>query len=198
MDLVLRPGECRRLAGPPGSGKSALLLTLAGYDAPMPARRVEVFGQEPGAMATGKVLYLGQQAPRLAGSLRREVTLGIGRTPDDTEIEGALEEAGLGAAMARIGGLTGNVAEGRRNLSASEQAGLLLGRGLLARPHLALVDADEIGLSRQQLGRLLDHLKSVDAAALIVTSDPEAVLRLGPPLALESTFRPPAEAERDP
>ncbi|SIO54613.1 ATP-binding cassette, subfamily B [Rhodovulum sp. ES.010] len=197
LDFVLEQGGCRRLAGPQGSGKSALLLTLAGFDAPIPARRIQVFGRAPGALAPGEVLYLGRPAPGLAGSLRREATLGIGRRPDDAEIQGALEAAALGAAVARIGGLAGKVAEGRRNLTASEQAGLLLARGLLARPKLALVDADEIGLGRKELGRLLDHLTSLGAAVLIVTSDAEAALRLGPAILLERGLAPALKAECD-
>lgn len=185
IDLVLPPGDRRRLAGPSGSGKSALLLALAGFDMPLPARRFTVLGRDPEALAPGQVLYLGRQAPGLAGTLRREVSLGIGRVPDDAEIERALRAAGLDAAMARLGGLAGRISEGRRNLTASEQAGLLLARALLACPKLALVDADEIGLGRGALGRLLDHLASVGAAALVVTSDAAAVLRLGPPIMLE-------------
>lgn len=195
-DLVLERGARRRLAGPSGSGKSALLLALAGFDPPMPGQRVSVFGHAPGALAAGEVLFLGRQAPGLAGTLRREVTLGIGRTPDDAEIEQALEAAALGAA-ARLGGLDGKVREGRRNLTATEQAALLLARGLLARPKLALIDADEIGLGRRDLGRLLDHLTALGAAALVVTTDAEAMLRLGPPITLDRGVTPVVEDRGD-
>lgn len=198
LDLVLQRGECRRLAGPSGSGKSALLLALAGFDRLAEAQRFAVLGQPPESLAPGEVLYLGRQAPGLAGSLRREVTLGIGRMPDDSEIQGALEAAGLSAVVARIGGLGGKISEGRRNLTASEQAGLLLARVLLARPKLALVDADEIGLGRPALGRLLDHLASVGAAVLVVTSDAEAILRLGPPVVLEASDPRAKSASSDP
>ena len=192
--FVLERGTRRRLAGPSGSGKSALLLALAGFDPPMPGQRVAVFGRSPGALATGEVLYLGRQAPGLAGTLRREVTLGTGRVPEDAEIERVLEAVHLGPAVARLGGLDGKVSEGRRNLTATEQSALLLARGLLARPKLALVDADEIGLVRQDLGQLLDHLAEIGAAALVVTSDPEAMLRLGPPIQLTRVAAAPPRA----
>jgi ABC-type transport system involved in cytochrome bd biosynthesis fused ATPase/permease subunit len=198
IDLVLPPGEWRRLAGPSGCGKSALLLALAGFEMPLAARRVAVFGLTPEALGPGQVHYLGRQSPGLAGTLRREVTLGTGRAPDDAEIMAALQAAGLEAAVARLGGLAGKIAEGRRNLTASEQAGLLLARALIARPNLALIDADEIGLGREGLGRLLDHLADIGAAALVVTSDPEAILRLGPPITLTVPQPTPAKARRDP
>jgi ABC-type multidrug transport system fused ATPase/permease subunit len=185
LDLVLAQGERRCLAGPQGSGKSALLLAIAGFDLPLLARRIAVFGQRPEALDPGIVHYLGRQSPGLSGTLRREVTLGIGRAPDDDEIMAALRAAHLEPAVARMGGLGGKVAEGRRNLTASEQAALLLARALLARPKLALIDADEIGLHGEGLGRLLDHLSDIGAAALVITSDTEALPRLGAPITLQ-------------
>jgi ABC-type transport system involved in cytochrome bd biosynthesis fused ATPase/permease subunit len=192
--LVLDRGEHRRLSGPSGSGKSALLLALAGFDPPMPGQRVAVFGRNPGALAAGDVLYLGRQAPGLAGSLRRELTLGTARTPDDAEIEVAVQAAGLGPAATRLGGLDGKVLEDRRNLTATEQAALLLARGLLARPKLALLDTDEIGLGDEGLERLLDHLAEIGAAALVVSSDVRAIQRLGQPTTLQLLQPVPATA----
>jgi ABC-type transport system involved in cytochrome bd biosynthesis fused ATPase/permease subunit len=143
-------------------------------------------GHAPGgAMRSGRVLYLGKHAPSLKGSLRRDLTLGTGRSPDDMEIRAALARAGLADLEDRLGGLSGTVAEGRRNLTATEQSRLLLARGLLARADLALIDADEIGLARGALRCLLDHFEERGASALIVTSDPEAMLRLGPSIALQ-------------
>lgn len=82
----------------------------------------------------------------------------------------------------RLGGLNGQVAEGRRNLTSTERARLLLARGLIAKPNLALIDADEIGLSGDALSTLLDHFERIGTAVLIVTSDKAAQLRLGAPL----------------
>jgi ABC-type transport system involved in cytochrome bd biosynthesis fused ATPase/permease subunit len=130
------------------------------------------------------VLYLGRHAPRLMGSLRREATLGIGRDVEDEEIVAALDRADLTGMATRLGGLDGRVAEGRRNLTATEQARLHLVRALLSRPALALIDADEIGLNHVALAALVDHLSGTGAAALIVTSDPATVLRLGPAVSL--------------
>jgi ABC-type transport system involved in cytochrome bd biosynthesis fused ATPase/permease subunit len=139
---------------------------------------------DPAALPTGRVVYLGRHAPQLKGSLRRDVTLGLGRSPSDQDIENALVDAGLEEMSRRLGGLEGMVAEGRRNLTASEQSRLLLARGLLSRPDLALVDADEIGLHGATLTCLLDHFERVGAAALIVTSDRQAAARLTGPISL--------------
>ena len=191
FDLTLRRGEMRRLAGPGSAEASRLLTGLAGLDLAPPARRFEVCGAAPGALKSGRALYLGPHAPTLRGSLRREATLGIGRSPTDDEIEAALACAGLDGLLDRLGGLGGRVAEARRNLSADERARLTLARALLARPDIALIDADEIGLRGDLLAQLLDRLSEIGAAALVVTSDPEATLRLGASL---SGFQPPGAA----
>ncbi|MEM0934358.1 MAG: ABC transporter transmembrane domain-containing protein [Pseudomonadota bacterium] len=185
FDLRLAQGEVRRLSGPRGCGKSVLLLALAGFEAPPPAKRFNVLGADPVALQTGRILYLGRQSPQLKGSLRRQATLGIGRQPGANEILSALRRAGLAGLAERLGGLEGHIDEGRRNLTASEQSRLLLVRGLLARPSLALIDADEIGLDATALTALLDHLGSMGAAALVVTADRTTSRRLGPPYALK-------------
>lgn len=186
LNLRLEEGALRRLSGPPGSGKTSLLRALAGFEKPYAAKIFTLFGSSPGALTLGQVLYLGSGAPSLAGSLRREVTLGIGRKPNDAEIDRALEIAGLGATRDRLGGLAGRVFEGRRNLTVTEQARLLVARGLLSRPDIALIDADDLGLDSADLGLLLDHLTEISAAGLVVTSDPKHMLRLGPPIALRA------------
>ncbi|MEO1732426.1 MAG: hypothetical protein AAFR45_02175, partial [Pseudomonadota bacterium] len=62
---------------------------------------------------------------------------------------------------------------------------ILLTRALLARAKLALIDADEVGLRGAPLARLINHLEDTKTAALIVTTCPEAMLRLGQSLSLE-------------
>ncbi len=178
LDAKLSRSTLSRLDGPEGCGKSTLLLALAGFETQPPARQFTVLGVNPVALRTGQVLYLGRHTPQLKGSLRRDATLGIGRSVTDTEIIGALHDAGLQDMLARIGGLDGKIAEGRRNLTASEQIRIHLARALLSRPELALIDADEIGLDGDNLMQLLDYMDRINAAGLIVTSDPTALDRL--------------------
>ncbi|MEM9249211.1 MAG: ABC transporter transmembrane domain-containing protein [Pseudomonadota bacterium] len=193
FDLRLNAGDLRRLSGPAGCGKSTLLLALAGCETVPKAARFEVCGGAPGSAHPGRILYLGRLSPVLKGSLRREVTLGIGRRPSDEEIGRTLAHVGLHGVLERLGGLSGAVSEGRRNLTTTEQARLLLARALLARPALALIDADEIHLTRSDLSCLLDHLDCTGAAALIVTRDREAIARLGAPVALQGRTAAPVQ-----
>ncbi|MEM7722401.1 MAG: ABC transporter ATP-binding protein [Pseudomonadota bacterium] len=169
INLTLAQGTMRRLSGPPSSGKSRLLLTLAGMEAAPRDGTLETLGNAPAALKSGSILYLGPKAPMLKGSLRRNLTLGTGRSPRDEELARILDLAGLTEMAARMGGLDGQVAEAARNLTSSERTRLYLARGLLARPRLALVDAEEIGLSGDALRLLLDHFAGCEAAALVVT-----------------------------
>lgn len=170
IDLTLEQGEVRRLSGPPGSGKSRLLLTLAGLETAPRNGELKTLGHDPAALPSGAVLYLGPHAPMLKGSLRRNLILGTGRTPEQQDLDAILSTAGLSEMVARLGGLNGQVTEGGRNLTSTERIRLHLARGLIARPQLALVDADEIGFQGRDLVRLLDHFERSGTSALVVTS----------------------------
>ncbi len=187
IDLTLERGAVRRLTGPASSGKSRLLLTLAGFEASPREGTLETLGSTPAALTSGRILYLGPHAPMLRGSLRRTLTLGTGRTPQDEELEAVLGLSGLSDMAARLGGLGGQVAEGGRNLTSSERTGLYLARGLIARPALSLVDADEIGLDGDDLSLLLDHFEKCGTAALVVTSTRVRRTITGAPLVLRKS-----------
>ena len=186
LDLVVERGSVHRLTGPPGSGKSRMLLMLAGLERCPRKGCVEVFGQNPSAIPSGDRLYLGPRAPMLKGSLRRTLTLGTGRKPSDDEIVATIDRCGLTGLVERIGGLDGKVSEGSLNLTSSERAGLFLIRGLIARPSLALVDAEELGFDAQTTTLLLQHFAEIECAALVVTgvdySGPEPTIALVPEL----------------
>ena len=170
IDARLARGDVQYLTGPPRSGKSWLLLMLAGLESPTEGR-IQVLGRDPAVLSTGSCLYLGPHAPILKGSLRRNLALGTGRMPNDDELMPAAAQSGLTDLLARLGGLNGQLAEGARNLTSTEKSGVLLARGLISRASLMLIDADEIGLAGKNLRRLLEHCASIDAAALVVTSD---------------------------
>lgn len=185
LTATLARGEIRRLVGSPGIGKSHLMMLAAGLEEPT-GGRLRVLGRRPAELAPGEMLYLGGASPALCGSLRREVLLGTGRIPPDAEIVGTLAAVGLGPLAERLGGLDGRVDEGRRNLSASETARLLLARCLLARPGIVLVDADEVGFTAADLELLVEHLRAIGAAGLVAAARAPGslhslpCLRLGP------------------
>ncbi|MEL6476116.1 MAG: ABC transporter transmembrane domain-containing protein [Pseudomonadota bacterium] len=170
VSFAVQQGQTVRLTGLSGSGKSRLLAVAAGLDR-APTGRVSVLGLPPVAVAAGRVLYLGRFSPHLKGTLRRACTLGLARPVEDAEIRAAFDRAGLMGVHDRLGGLSGQVAEGRRNLTSTECSGILLIRGLLAKAELALLDADEIGLKEPGIALLLEHFARHRTATVIVSSE---------------------------
>ena len=168
VNLKLRRSAIRVLTAKDPAMASRLLMLAAGLEDPE-AGSFHVLGRHPAELDPQAVLYLGGASPSLRGSLRRDVLLGTGRSLEDEEIISVLEKVGLHPLLARIGGLDGRIDEGRRNLSAAEQRCILLARGILARPKLALIDADEVGLQPADIEMLITHFREIGSAALVAT-----------------------------
>lgn len=177
----LRRGETAALTGPAGAGKSLLLRLAAGL-ATAEAGGVRVAGADPRALGardrTRALVYLGPETPILAGSLRRALALGARPRPDDDALRAVAGRVGLGAALDRLGGLDGSVAEGGRNLSDGERAMVGLAR-LALRPHaLALVDGIDAHLDERGREALIGLLLTRPGAALCAPRHPEVADRL--------------------
>jgi len=169
----LQAGIWARLVGPAGSGKSYLLLMVAGLE-PSPSHAVRVRGMRPVNTPPGEVLYLGPFSPMLKGSIRRNILMGATTPPSDEDLESLARRAGLGTALDRLGGLSAPVKERAVNLSHAERASLLVTRAIVADPRLLLVDADEIGLEGTQVRLLAEALKSRGCAAVIASRSESA------------------------
>jgi ABC-type transport system involved in cytochrome bd biosynthesis fused ATPase/permease subunit len=144
---------------------------LAGLEEAPRSGRLRVLGRDPATIPTGQILYLGPCAPLLKGTLRRALTLGTGQKLSDEELLAVLRAPRLQGLLERLGGLDGQVFEGARNLTSSDLTSLFLARGLIARPSLALVDADELGFDADAIGLLLTRFAETRCAALIVTGE---------------------------
>ena len=168
VSLKLPRGAIRLLVAENSAHAGHLLRLSEGLEAPK-GGYFRVLGRHPAELDPKAILYLGSTSPSLRGSLRRDVLLGTGRTINDDEILSVLKNLGLGPLLDRIGGLDGRIDEGRRNLSAAEQRSILLARGLVAKPKLALIDADEIGFGPNDIAMLIAHFRDIGSAALIAS-----------------------------
>jgi branched-chain amino acid transport system ATP-binding protein len=178
FDLYVRAGEITALLGPNGAGKSSTLMAIAGH--------VEV--------QAGHVLFEGEDIGRLPPVERTRRGIAIvpeGRRifPDLTVAENLL-----------VGGYTKSVAEARRAenevyalfprlaerrrqqaglLSGGEQQMLAIGRALMARPRLMLVDELSLGLMPAMVElcwRALLELKRQGLAILLVEQNTHRAL----------------------
>jgi ABC-type transport system involved in cytochrome bd biosynthesis fused ATPase/permease subunit len=107
----------------------------------------------------------------LAGSIRRALTLGLRKRPADEVILSQAQRFGLTAALARVDGLDGHIAEGARNLSSGEYRSLLLTRIALGDAPVLLLDEPDEGLDQLGLVQLRSFLRERDATVILVSHD---------------------------
>ena len=157
LNLEVRPGEVVALLGPNGAGKTTTLETIAGLNRPI-SGTVELSGQNVGGtpayvlarrglalVPEGRALFPGltvREHLRLAG--------GRGARKGHSHEEELLEMLPeLRKCLGRKAGL----------LSGGEQQMLALGRALVTRPRLLLVDEMSLGLAPVVVERLLPILR---------------------------------------
>ena len=156
LNLEVRPGEVVALLGPNGAGKTTTLETIAGLHRPI-SGTVELSGEGIGGkpahilarrgvalVPEGRALFPGltvHEHLRLAG--RR----GRGSARPEDELLEMLPE--LRKCLGRKAGL----------LSGGEQQMLAVGRALVTRPRLLLVDEMSLGLAPVIVERLLPILR---------------------------------------
>jgi len=186
VSLHLNKGEIVTLIGANGAGKTTLLNTLSAIT---PA-------------ASGDILLEGKA---LAGhSADRVVSLGLSQVPEGRQVFNPLtveENLELGAYLRyRAGGQKGEIAadmqrmfqmfprleERRRQaagtLSGGEQQMLAIGRALMARPKLLLLDEPSMGLAPlvvQDIFKVIQRLRSEEGTTiLLVEQNARAALKV--------------------
>ena len=158
LNLVVQPGEVVALLGPNGAGKTTTLETIAGLNRPI-SGTVELSGENIGGtpayvlarrglalVPEGRALFPGltvREHLRLAGGRGA----GKGGGSREEELLEMLPE--LRKCLGRKAGL----------LSGGEQQMLAVGRALVTRPRLLLVDEMSLGLAPVIVERLLPILR---------------------------------------
>ncbi len=158
LNLEVRPGEVVALLGPNGAGKTTTLETIAGLNRPI-SGTVELSGENIGGtpayvlarrglalVPEGRALFPGltvREHLRLAGGRGA----GKGGGNHEEELLEMLPE--LRKCLGRKAGL----------LSGGEQQMLAVGRALVTRPRLLLVDEMSLGLAPVIVERLLPILR---------------------------------------
>ena len=168
VSLKVNAGEVVALLGPNGAGKTTLLLALAGLLKPTKGE-VKLFGALTKApchvRARQGLAFIGDDRNLLRTLTVRQNLRIIGRMPSDlTEVfpELALKMKAKGSL-----------------LSGGQQQMLALGRAIVARPRLLIVDELSLGLAPIVRDRLLVKLRSLadeGAAVVIVEQSVRSVL----------------------
>ena len=184
VSLEEKEGEIVALIGGNGAGKTTLLNLISGLVKP----------------TAGKVLFRGEDITVL--SPEKIVALGIGQVPEGRLLFGPLtvrENLELGAYVRRgqknrqivsddfeyvlnlFPILSKRLNQRAGTLSGGEQQMLAIGRGLLAKPALMLLDEPSLGLApliAQEIFEVIEKIKSEGATILLVEQNAQAALKV--------------------
>jgi branched-chain amino acid transport system ATP-binding protein len=165
-DFVLRQGEAVALLGPNGSGKSTCLNAISGF-APIAGGTVEFGGVNIAGWPAHRIVRQGVVQVSQSRDLFPDLTV-----EDNLQLGGYTRKA---ADPAEIYALFPRLEERRgqmvRTLSGGEQQMVAIGRALMSRPRLVLLDEPSGGLSPQLVAdtaRTLSALRSRGLTMLLV------------------------------
>lgn len=182
LSLEVAEGEAITLIGPNGAGKSSTLKGILGLE--RSSGTVKYKGQElkkriPEALAAGGLVLVPEKR-ELFTSMEVEDNLMLGAF---TRFQ--RREKGLKEDLERVYTLFPRLCERRRQLagtmSGGEQQMLAIGRALMAKPKLLLLDEPSLGLAPLIVGeifRILGELKSQGVTILVVEQNARMALRL--------------------
>ena len=160
-------GEIVAIIGPNGAGKSSLLSAIASI-APRTRGRIEICGRSTDGVPRSEI-----------------VRLGAALVPEGRQIFASLsviENLKLGATIRRDGEIASDLeaifvefpvlAERRRQmaglLSGGEQQMLAIGRALMSRPRLLMLDEPSLGLAPMAIARVYDKLTTIRSRGVAI------------------------------
>ena len=168
IDFSIASGEIRTLVGANGAGKSTTLLALSGLVKPK-AGTIRFEGEDITRLKTHQIVERGLvqvaegRAILTTLSVRENLELGAYRRKDRAAVASDLERVlGLFPRLKeRLGGVAGN-------LSGGEQQMLAIGRALLARPRLLLLDEPSMGLAPIIVQDIFRTLREINRDGLTI------------------------------
>ena len=173
IDLEIAPGELIALVGANGAGKSTLLGTLSGL-VRASAGTVAFEGREitnlrPEVVVRAGVAHV-PQGRRLFDTMSVEKNLRLGAyARRDGNIDAELQNV-----LEYFPALKDKLNREAGTLSGGEQQMVAIGRGLMARPKLLMLDELSLGLAPKIVDRLIDVIQEINAAGtalLLVEQD---------------------------
>jgi branched-chain amino acid transport system ATP-binding protein len=162
VDLTVNEGEIVALIGANGAGKSTLLMTICGHPKATSGRIVYA-GTDITGMETSAIVRLGiAQSPegrRIFARMTVLENLQMGATVGDPRH--------FGADLDRVLTLFPRLAERRQQragtMSGGEQQMLAIGRALMSRPRLLLLDEPSLGLAPLIVRQIFDVIREINA-----------------------------------
>ena len=180
VSLEVVEGSCVTVIGANGAGKSSLIQAISGM-APLVGGEIWFSGQRVDGMAAHEIVKLGiAQVPegrRLFPDLTvlENLKLGSSIRKDKMGIIKDLEEV-----IERFPILRARSNQKAGTLSGGEQQMLAIGRGLMARPKLLLMDEPSLGLAPRLVEELVPLIKNINQQGIsILLSEQNVSLAFG-------------------
>lgn len=166
VSLYVKPGEIVSIIGPNGAGKSTLFKAITGFLRPSGGQVFfagqEITGTRPDLLGSKGLSYVPQGRslfPEM--TVKDNLELGAFIEPDQQKVRQALEE--VYARFPRLGERRGQLAG---NLSGGEQQMLVMGRALMLRPKLILLDEPSLGLAPKLVTSLFEQIQKLNEGAM--------------------------------
>jgi branched-chain amino acid transport system ATP-binding protein len=177
VSLEVRAGEIVALIGSNGAGKTTTLRAIAGL-LPLRQGRIELDGRRisglgPAAIVAAGVAHV-PEGRQLFPTMTVQENLELGaRTPEG--------RARRGDTLARVFALFPRLSERPRQLagtlSGGEQQMVAIGRALMARPRLLMLDEPSLGLAPVVVGSIFANLAAINRDGLTILLVEQNVLR---------------------
>jgi branched-chain amino acid transport system ATP-binding protein len=169
ITLSAQPGELVVLLGANGAGKSSLFLTVSGIHKPATGRILlsgtDVTGQRPAALVARGLVHCPEGRKLFAGmTVRQNLMLGGYMHRRD--------KAGSLAALEEIFNmfpiLREKAGDPAGSLSGGQQQMVAIGRALMGRPQVLLLDEPSLGLAPLVIKQVFDTIQKVNQSGVTV------------------------------
>ena len=180
LNLTVEPGEIVTLIGANGAGKSTTLKTISGLLRP---RQGEIWfdGDRLDGVSAHEIVARGiSQAPEGRRifprmSVRENLEMGAFQRSKGAEMDADFERV-----YALFPRLKERLGQNGGTLSGGEQQMLAIGRALMARPKLLLLDEPSMGLAPILVEQIFDIIKDINAAGTtVLLVEQNALMALG-------------------
>lgn len=185
VSLEVNEGEIVVLIGANGAGKTTTLLSISGMIRPAEGR-IRIFDQDITKLPPEEIVALGcvhvPEGRRIFPNLTVEENLQLGasvlikRGIPMTEVKNDVEKI-----LTRFPRLGERKRQKGWSLSGGEQQMLAIGRGLMARPKLMMLDEPSLGLAPklvQEVFTLIKEIREQGTTVLLVEQNAKAALNL--------------------
>ncbi|HEY7243362.1 MAG TPA: ABC transporter ATP-binding protein [Xanthobacteraceae bacterium] len=168
VDLRVESGEIACIVGPNGAGKTTLLRCISGLVAPA-GGRVVYRGDDLGSLAADQIIARGiahvPEGRRLfrGMSVRDNLLLGAYLRRDGAQIACDLDYV-----LALFPILRERQRQDATTLSGGEQQMCAIGRGIMSRPQLLLIDELSLGLAPRLIERLGEALLEINRSGITI------------------------------